>query len=587
MIRVSIGLRGVVWLLLAALALPFGACEPAGRGGAARTAERTPASVGRIAVGSQGAVVSIEGLATQIGLDVLRDGGNAVDASIAVGFALAVTHPSAGNIGGGGFMTLYLADEDRFTTLDFRERAPAAARPDMYLGEDGRPVANLNRRGWLSVGVPGTVAGFEYAHRSWGRLPWRRLVEPAIRLADEGILVTPLLSSYLARVADTFAPFPASVAAFLGPDGAPPQVGERLVQSDLAWSLRQIADGGAAPFYAGGIAERVVAAMAANGGLITREDLAAYEPIERPPVRGTYRGYEIVSMPPPSSGGVAVVEMLNMLETFDLKRFGDPNAPEVLHLLIEAMRQGFLDRARYLGDTDFVDVPLARLVSKEYARALAADIVPGKARVSAELGAEILTAPESAETTHYSVVDSQGSAVSTTYTIEAGFGSRAMAQGTGFLLNNEMGDFNAWPGVTNARYIGTEPNLIAPGKRMLSSMTPTIVARDGKPVLVLGSPGGRTIINTVLRIITNTIDFEQGLSEAVEAPRLHHQWMPDIVFLESAFDPKVLEALRGYGHQAQRGRFGSQGDAHSIALLPGGARLAVADSRRAGAAAAY
>jgi gamma-glutamyltranspeptidase/glutathione hydrolase len=538
-----------------------------------------------LAIGSNGAVASVDGFATDIGLEVLKDGGNAIDAAIAVGFALAVTHPAAGNIGGGGFMTIYLADEDRYTNFDFRERAPLAATPDMYLGEDGTPVRGLNYRGWLAPGVPGTVAGFELAHDTYGRLQWGRLVEPAVRLAEDGILLTPYLAESLANAAETFEPFPATKKAFLRPDGTPHSSGDLLQQPDLAWSLSQIKEHGAAAFYTGEIGQRLTAGMAENGGLITMEDLAAYEAEEREPVRGTYRGYEIISMPPPSSGGTILIEMLNILETFDLSPY-DANDPAAIHLMVEAMRQGYLDRATYLGDADFVEVPVDRLTSKEYAREVAAGIEPLRARRSADLGAEILVASESPETTHYSVVDAWGNVVSTTYTIEAGYGSRAMAEGTGFLLNNEMSDFNVWPGVTDHRgFIGTEPNQIAPGKRMLSSMTPTIVAKDGKPMLVVGSPGGKTIINTVFRVIVNVIDFGLSLPDAVRAPRVHHQWMPDNVRLEAASSPEAVDTLRRFGHDAS-GR-GLQGDAHCIFIYPDGARLAVADPRRNGAAGAY
>ena len=548
-----------------------------------------PVSIGSVAIGSEAAVVSVDGFATQIGLEVLRRGGNAVDASIAVGFALAVTHPTAGNIGGGGFMSIYLADEDRYTTLDFRERAPLAAGPSMYLGDDGRPVRGLNRRGWLAAGVPGTVAGFEKAHGQWGKLPWRQLVEPAIRLAEEGFLLRPFLGNWLARAADAFQRFPASAAAFLRPDGSAYRVGDRLRQPDLAWSLHQIAAGGAAAFYRGEIAERLAKAMGANGGLITREDLAAYEAIERQPIRGSYRGYEVISMGPPSSGGVILVEMLNILEVLDLGQYEDPNDAQVLHLMVEAMRQAYLDRAMYLGDSDHVEAPLERLTSKEYARRVAADIQPGRSRSSAELGANILMASESTETTHYSVVDRWGNAVATTYTINGPYGASVMVEGTGFLLNNEMADFNSLPGVTDerGRYIGTEPNLVAPGKRMLSSMTPTILARAGKPAMLVGSRGGRTIINTVLRVIVNTVDFGLGLPEAVAAPRLHHGWMPDRISLEQTFAPELLEALRGFGHDLRVSQRGRLGTVHGIYIYPDGPRLAVADPGRPGAAAAY
>lgn len=541
---------------------------------------------GSTAIGAEGAVVSVEGHATAIGLDVLREGGNAIDAAIAVGLALAVTHPQAGNLGGGGFMVIYLAEEERFTTLDFREMAPAAAHPELYLGEDGRPVRGANYVGWKAVGIPGTVAGFEQAHRKWGRLEWRRLVEPALDLARDGFLVDPYLASSFERVAPTFRRFESSAEAFLRADGTSIAAGQRFRQPDLAWSLGQIADRGAEAFYRGPIAERLVAAMDANGGLITAEDLAGYRAVEREPVRGEYRGWEIISMGPPSSGGTVLVEMLNLLENFELAEL-EPEGPELVHRMTEAMRQAYHDRARFLGDADFGDVPVERLTSKSYAEELAADIASDRARSSAELGAPILTPAESMETTHYSIVDGDGNAVSTTYTIEAGFGAKVVAPGTGFLLNNEMGDFNEWPGVTDERgRIGTEPNLIAPGKRPLSSMTPTILARDGRPIALIGSPGGKTIINTVLRIIVNVVDFGMSLPDAVAAPRFHHQWMPDTLFVEAAFPESVRDALRALGHEVRAG-FRVQGDAHTIWIYPDGARLAVADRRRSGAAAAY
>ncbi len=549
------------------------------------TGSQAPIDFGRLAMGAHGAVVSVDGHATSVGIEVLRAGGNAIDAAIAVGLALAVTHPQAGNLGGGGFMVVYLADEARYTTLDFREKAPAAATRTMYLGEDGRPVRGLNYVGWKAVGVPGTVAGFGTAHQRWGQLPWSRLVEPAVRLASEGFYVSPYLAGSLARVARTFRQHEASAAAFLHPDGTPYAAGENFRQPDLAWSLQQIADGGAGAFYNGPIAERVATAMAANGGLITAADLAAYEAVERQPIRGSYRGFEVVSMGPPSSGGTILVEMLNILEQFDLSAM-EPTSPQLIHLLAESMRQAYLDRARHLGDADHVEVPIDRLTSKSYARDLAADIPRMRARASAELGAGVLTPAESPETTHYSVVDAAGNAVSLTYTIEAGFGAKVVAAGTGFLLNNEMGDFNEWPGVTDSRgYIGTESNLIAPGKRPLSSMTPTILARDGVPLALIGSPGGKTIINTVLRVITNLVDFDLDLAEAVDAPRVHHQWMPDSLRLESSFPAATIEALEEMGHSLGSSRL--QGDAHCIYIYPDGARLAVADGRRSGAAAAY
>ncbi len=578
--------RFVVLLLVAAvLAGSFAAVSlaPAGVAITARQGDEA-AQFGRLAMGAHGAVVSVDGHATRVGLEILRDGGNAIDAAIAVGLALAVTHPQAGNLGGGGFMVIYLADEDRYTTLDFREMAPSAATAEMYLGADGRPVRGLNYVGWQAVGVPGTVAGFEAAHR-WGRLDWADLVQPAIDLAAQGFWVDPYLAGSLARVAPTFRRYEGSARAFLHDDGSSYAAGEMLVQPDLAWSLQQIAEGGADAFYRGPIAERLVAAMEANGGLITAADLDGYKPVEREPVRGTYRGWEIISMGPPSSGGTTLVGMLNILENFEITGL-DPSGAPLAHMLIESMRQAYLDRATYLGDGDFHDVPVAWLTSKARAAELAAAIPAAHARRSADLGAAILTPPESPETTHYSVVDRDGNAVSITYTIEAGFGAKIVAPGTGFLLNNEMGDFNAWPGMTDARgYVGTEANRIAPGKRPLSSMTPTILAREGKPVALLGSPGGKTIINTVLRLIVNLVDFEMDLATAIDAPRIHHQWMPDLVRLERGFPAAIATKLQEMGHELGSGR--TQGDAHCIWIYPQGVRLALADKRRSVAAAAY
>jgi gamma-glutamyltranspeptidase/glutathione hydrolase len=541
--------------------------------------------VGSVALGTQGAVVSVEGNATLAGLDVLRAGGNAIDAAIAVGLALAVTHPPAGNLGGGGFMTVYLADEDRYTTLDFREKAPAASSEGMYLGEDGRPVRGVNYVGWKAVGVPGTVAGFAAAHARWGTLDWADLVAPAVELASEGFLVEPMLAAGFERVAPVFRRYPGAAETFLHADGSAYSAGELFRQPDLAWSLRELAAGGAPAFYEGAIADRLVEAMEANGGYITHADLRAYEPVEREPIRGTYRGWEVIGMGPPSSGGTTLVAMLNILENFELSEL-DPAGAPLVHLLAETMRQSYLDRATHLGDADHHDVPIDALTDKARAAELAAAIPTDVARDSAQLGEAILTPEESEETTHYSVVDAWGNAVSITYTIEAGFGAKVVAPGTGFLLNNEMADFNAWPGMTDNRgYIGTDANLIAPGKRPLSSMSPTILARDGKPAALLGSPGGKTIINTVLRLIVNLVDFEMDLARSVEMPRAHHQWMPDVLRLEPEFPIATVEGLQALGHAIGPRRI--QGDAHCIWIYPDGVRLAVADNRRSGSAAAY
>ena len=580
--------KSKLFALLTSIALLLAACSPSTQApDTAAPAATAPAAVAadNVAAGSSAAVASVDAHATQIGLEVMRDGGNAIDAAIAVGFALAVTHPAAGNIGGGGFMTIYVAAEDRYTTFDFREKAPLAATANMYMLPDGTEDRGGGHVGWTAVGVPGTVAGFALAHERLGTLPWERLVEPAVRLAGDGIVLGEYLADGLSGAARRFEDYPASLEVFLKPDGTPYAAGETLVQPDLAWSLQQIAEGGPDAFYRGEIAGRLTRAMADNGGLITMEDLAAYEAQERAPIRGTYRGYDIVSMGPPSSGGVALVEMLNILENFELGNH-QASDPEVAHLMIEAMRQGYLDRATYLGDMDFVDVPTARLTSKEYAAEKAALIPLDHARGSEELGAAVLTPPESTETTHYSVVDAAGNVVATTYTLEQSYGSKAMAPGTGFLLNNEMGDFNTWPGPTRGSNIGTDANLIAPGKRMLSSMTPTIVARDGRPIAAIGSPGGKTIINTVLRLVVNLVDFDMSLADAVAAPRLHHQWMPDEATLEETFPDAVLTALAALGHTLNDRR-GIQGDAHSVFIAPDGTRIAVADPRRSGAAMAY
>jgi len=455
---------------------------------------------------TRGMVVSASAPASEAGAAILARGGNAVDAAVATAFALAVTYPSAGNIGGGGFMIVQPASGEP-VAIDYREKAPLRSTPTMYLGPDGKIVEELTDAGWLAPGVPGTVRGLEEAHRRFGRLPWREVVLPAVALAEGGFPIDSGLARSLNRVvAGSMAPFPSSVAAYGKPGGGPWQAGDLLRLPDLGRSLRAIADGGADAFYTGWIADRIAESMAANGGIISREDLAAYRPRVRTPVRGSYKGYEIVSMPPPSSGGVVILQVLNMLEGFDLKARGR-YAASTIHLEIEAMRRAYLDRARFLGDPDFVDVPVVRLVSKAYGQELARQIDTTRATSSVELGRDIVTtatAGESDETTHFSVVDAEGMAVSNTYTLEGSYGSFVVVPGAGFLLNNEMGDFNKKPGETNLRGdIGTPANLIVPGKRMLSSMTPTIVRRDGRTVLVTGSPGGRTIPNTTLAVLLN------------------------------------------------------------------------------------
>ncbi len=492
-----------------------------------------------------GMVSSQNVIASQVGVEVLWDGGNAVDAAVATAFALAVTHPTAGNIGGGGFLVLRPAKGEA-VAYDFRETAPARASPTMFL-RDGKYDSGLHHDSHLSVGVPGTVAGLHLAWKEKGRLPWRRLVDPAIALAREGFPISDGLARSLKEVLPSMKRYPASVAAF-SRVGTPYEMGDVLKQPDLARALDRIAEGGPAGFYEGETARLIEKEMKAGGGLITREDLRAYRPRRRPVLRGTYRGYEVLTMPPVSSGGVALLQMLNTLEGDDLKAKGFGSADHV-HLVAETMRRAFADRARYLGDPEAnPDMPIARLVSKEYAAELRMTIRPDRASQSVP---ETFTWPaEGAETTHVSVVDTDRSAVSLTYTLEDNYGSRIVVPGAGFLLNNEMGDFNAGPGLTDKDgLIGTPPNLAAPGKRMLSSMTPTILERDGKLFMVVGSPGGRTIINTVLLTIVNVVDFGMNIQEAIDAARFHHQWLPDRIQYERfGLSPDTLALLRARGH---------------------------------------
>lgn len=490
-------------------------------------------------------VVCQSALASQIGIDVLKDGGNAIDAAVAIAFAMAVTHPTAGNIGGGGFI-VYRPSTGEPDTYDFREMAPAKASPDMFL-RDGRYDEERHHFSYLSVGVPGTVAGLHLAWREKGRLPWKRLVEPAINLARNGFEVSQGLSDSLKGILPKMRKSPASVAQF-SKQGVPYEPGEILRQPDLARTLERIAGDGPAGFYEGETAELIAKEMAANGGLITRDDLKNYRVHRRAPLRGSYRGFEVISMPPPSSGGTVLLEMLNILETADLKKLGFGSAAQ-LHLAIEAMRRGFADRARHLGDPDSnPEMPIARLISKEYAADLAKTIRNDAASKSSPTTFE--WPREGDSTTHISVVDSGRNAVALTYTLESGYGSRIVVPGAGFLLNNEMGDFNSGPGLTTeGGLIGTRANLAEPGKRMLSSMTPTILVRNGKLFMVTGSPGGRTIINTVLQTILNVVDFGMNVQEAVDAPRIHHQWLPDRVSYERyGLSPDTIAILTSLGH---------------------------------------
>jgi gamma-glutamyltranspeptidase/glutathione hydrolase len=492
-----------------------------------------------------GMVVSQEQTASDVGATVLREGGTAIDAAVATALALAVTHPTAGNIGGGGFIVYRPAAGDP-VTYDFREMAPAKASPTMFM-RDGKYDFDLHHNSHLSVGVPGTVAGLHLAWSEHGKLPWRRLVEPAITLAREGFVVTEGFARSLREEMPGFRKYPATLAQF-SKNGVPYEAGEIFRQPDLARSLERIAAHGAAGFYEGETALLVEKEMAANGGLITRDDLKAYKAVRRAAVRGSYRGYEVIGMPPPSSGGTVLVEMLNVLEGFDLASTGHRSA-DTIHLIAETMRRAYADRARYLGDPDFnTAMPIERLTSKAYAAELRATIARGKASASSPTSFE--WTPESQETTHLSVVDRARNAVSLTYTLEYGYGSRIVVPGGGFLLNNEMGDFNAGPELTTAEgLVGTKPNLALPRKRMLSSMTPTILAKDGGLFMVTGSPGGRTIINTVLHTVLNVVDFGMNAQQAVDAPRFHHQWLPDrIAYEKHGISPDTLAILTSRGH---------------------------------------
>jgi gamma-glutamyltranspeptidase/glutathione hydrolase len=532
-----------------------------------------------------GMVASQNAIASRVGVEALAEGGTAVDAAVATAFALAVTHPTAGNIGGGGFLLLRPATGEP-VAYDFREVGPAGSSPTMWL-KDGTYDPKRHHFSHLAVGVPGTVAGLHLAWKEHGRLPWKRLLAPAIALARDGFVVTDNLSRSLKNVLPEMQPYPASVAQF-SKDGVPYEMGETLRQPDLARSLQRIADQGPAGFYEGETAALIEKEMKANGGLITRADLKAYQAKKRVPLRGTYRGYDVVTMPPISSGGTALLEMLNLLEGDDLKQRGYGSAATV-HLVAEAMRRAFADRARYLGDPDFnptLAATVDRLISKPYAQGLRRTIADQKASTSAPTTFE--WPAESTETTHLSVIDEARNAVALTYTLEYGYGSRIVVPGAGFLLNNEMGDFNAGPGLTDENgLIGTEPNLAAPRKRMVSSMTPTILSRDGQPFLALGAMGGRTIINTVLLTILNVVDFGMNIQDALDAPRFHHQWLPDRIAYEAfGLSPDTQALLRSRGHTLYE--VALQGNAQGIVfdartgLLEGGADIRDPDGAAVG-----
>jgi len=566
--------RTLATLLLLAAWLPA-AAQPAGAG--SRHDRVHPV------LAEHGMVATQEAAATGIGVEVLRAGGNAVDAAVAVGFALAVTLPQAGNLGGGGFLLVHHAASGTTHAVDYRETAPAAAHRDMFLDERGRVDHARARFSHASAGVPGTVAGLALARERFGTVPLARLLAPVIALARNGVVVSRALAASLAAAAPRLRRDPDAAAIFLHPDGRPWRAGEVLVQADLADTLERIAAQGPDGFYRGEVAARIAADMERDGGLITREDLAGYRPRMRAPVFGTYRGHVIASMPPPSSGGVHLLQILNLLEDFPLGFLGHGSA-DTVHLIAESAKLAYADRARHLGDADFVPVPVEGLVSKQYARRLRAGIDLDRARPSARIAPGRPGTAGGADTTHFSIMDRDGNVVANTYTLNFGYGSGRVAAGTGVLLNNEMDDFSAKPGVPNAYgLVGGEANAIAPGKRPLSSMTPTIVFREGAPLLATGSPGGSRIITTTVQVIVNVIDHRMNLAEAVLAPRVHHQWLPDELRVEQGLSPDTLSLLRARGHEVVE--TAATGSANSVLRVPGGFAGA-ADPRRRGALAA-
>ena len=497
-----------------------------------------------------GMVISTSSYASKVGVEILKKGGNAIDAAVAVGFALAVTYPSAGNIGGGGFMVIHFAD-GKNTTIDFREKAPLSAHKDMYLNEKGEFVSELSQQGTTSAGVPGSVAGLIYALEKYGTLPLEEVIQPAIDLAKNGWGLEERDERYFNNNIERFKKYPSTKKIFLKNSTAYKE-GHLFVQPDLAWTLEQIKEKGRDGFYKGKVAELLVKQVTSLGGYITLEDLENYKPVEREPITGTYRGYDVVSMPPPSSGGIALIELLNILENYDLTD-EDWGCAIYFHQLIEAMKYVYADRTYHLGDTDFYPVPVKQLISKEYARAIFDRIEKAinKAVPSAEIKSfDVSLLHESTETIHYSVYDSIGNAVSTTTTINSAFGSGIVVEGAGFLLNNEMDDFSGKVGAMNQfGLLGTEANSIQPEKRMLSSMTPTILLKNGKPYIIVGSPGGSVIITTVLQVVLNCIDFEMNIREAIEKPRIHHQWLPDSLYYEpKAIDENVKKELIAMGY---------------------------------------
>lgn len=552
-------LHGILFLVLVAALVSSVRCEECARGGM---------------------VVTASPPATSVGVEILAAGGNAVDAAAAVGFALAVSHPQAGNLGGGGFMLIRLASGET-CFLDYREKAPLAASRDMYLDSLGNVIEGMSLLGAMASGVPGSVAGLHEAHARYGILPWADIVRPAIALAGEGFVVGEKLAASLERLQPHIARFPA-LRQFTRADGTALQPGDTLRQEELARTLELIAEKGPEGFYRGPVADCIVAEMRSGGGMLSHEDLEQYRVVAREPVRGTYRGYEIISAPPPSSGGTILLEILNIVEGFDIRGMGYLSEGTIHHV-VEAERRAYADRARYLGDPDRVDNHVALLIAKEYAHDLRDSILP-RATPSRDLGPSPSPGGEKEETTHYSIVDKSGNAVSTTTTLNDSYGSKVVVRGAGFLLNNEMDDFSIKPGVPNLYgLVGSEANAIEPGKRMLSSMAPTIVLEDGALFLVLGTPGGSTIITTITQILIDMIDFGMSLEEAVAAPRYHHQWLPDCITAEyEAFGGDIKRGLAGRGHRIEERR-DTIGDAQVI-RAGGSAACGMSDPRGGGSA---
>jgi gamma-glutamyltranspeptidase/glutathione hydrolase len=552
----------------------------------AAPAQRAPVAAGpapppvQAVHAGNGMVVAQEARAARIGMEIMKKGGNAIDAAVAVGFAMAVTYPRAGNIGGGGFMVIHRAGGDDIT-VDYRETAPAAATRTMFLDAGGEADPRMSRDSARSIGIPGTVAGLTLAHAKYGsgKFSLASLMAPAIELARNGIPVEDDTADSLPRVRDRLARWPASAKIFLKADGSPLGAGDRLIQTDLAATLETISRHGRDGFYLGATAEKIAAAVQAAGGLLTAADLKNYHAIIRQPVRGSYRGYTIVSMPPPSSGGVHLIEMLNILEGYDLAPTGGRDA-RTLHRLIEAMKRAYADRATFMGDPATVAMPVKGLVSKSYAATLRRQI-GDRATPSADIRPGRPAFHQGDNTTHFAAIDRDGNAVANTYTLNFSYGLGMVAEGTGVLLNNELDDFTAKPGAANAYgLVGFDANLPGPGKRPLSSMTPTIVLKDGKPVLLTGSPGGSRIITAVLQVIVNALDFAMPIDKAVGAPRLHHQWQPDEVLVEPGFAPETLQDLVARGHHVAVRRPGTA--ANSIAVTPDGL-IGAADTRTRGA----